>query len=275
MILREKLVALGVIEVMTYAFVSKKDIENLGVKDSEILKIENPLSSEQDYLRTSLLPSHLRAAYNNQKSNYNSMFEISRVSKKQGNAAEEKWALGITVWGEDSLLRLKGLIDSIFGWHKIDPNIERTKNSYLYIEQRSANIKDYGIFGQLKPALLKSFGLRNELSFAELDIEKIINKDFTIKAKPLLPYQIVYKDITIELPINTLYSEVKLVLHGITHSVDFVDEFISDELLNSSRKRLTTKVGFDLGPNPKSDEISKHLQSCSKKLGALEKAKVL
>lgn len=275
MTLREKLVALGPIEVMTYAFVSKKDIENLGIKASEILKIENPLSSEQDYLRTSLLASHLRAAYNNQKSNYNSMFEISRVSKKQGDGAEEKWALGITVWGDDSLLRLKGLIDSIFGWHKIDPNIERTKDSSLYIDQRSANIKNYGDFGQLKPALLKSFGLRNELSFTELDIENIINSDFTIKAKPLLPYQIIYKDITIELPMATLYTELKTKLNGIAHSVDFVDEFSNEELINSSRKRLTIKVGFDLGPNPKSDEISSHLEACTKKLETLEKAKVL
>lgn len=275
MTLREGLVALGLIEVMTYAFVSKKDIEYLALKDSEILKIENPLSSEQDYLRSSLLSSHLRAASNNQKSAYNSMFEISRVSKKHDDDVIEKWSLGLTVWGEDSLLRLKGLIDSIFGWNKIDLDVNRIYDNPLFIEQRSANINNYGTFGQLRPALLKNFGLKSELSFAELDIEKIINSDFMIMAKPLLPYQIVYKDITIELPMNALYSQLSKKLSGNTYSVDFVDEFFNDELKTISRKRLTIKVGFDLGPNPKSEEISRNLEDCIKTLETLEKAKVL
>ena len=74
---------------------------------------------------------------------------------------------------------------------------------------------------------------------------------------------------------SIIETELKTKLNGIAHSVYFVDEFSNEELINSSRKRLTIKVGFDLGPNPKSDEISSHLEACTKKLETLEKAKVL
>ena len=276
MILREKLVALGLIEVMTYSFISKEDIEFTKSDISKYLQIENPLNSEQDYLRTNLLPSHLKAASANQGATMNAMFELSRTYEKSKGNLQEKWTLGLAVWGEESLARLKGVIDNIFGWYRVALTIERNDKSDVYLVGRSASIGDkLGHFGQIKPAILKNYDFKNELSFAQIDIDKIVSEDKQITAKPLLPYQIIYKDITVELNNLVLYADVAKKLVGSAYSVEFLDEFRNEELKNDSRKRITIRVGMDLGPNPKAEVISSKINKFEKQLETIEKAKVL
>jgi phenylalanyl-tRNA synthetase beta subunit len=274
--LRERLVGLGLMEVMTYSFISAEDIKFVNQDISKNLQIENPLSSEQDYLRTGLLPSHLRAAANNQAGKRNSMFEVSRVYEKNASLANEKWVLVFTVWGEDSLLRAKGLVDAVFGWYGLSIDVERKDDSKSMIAGRSAYIEGgYGIFGQVKPVILKKYGIKNEVSFVELNIQQIIDNKSEIIAKPPLPYQIVFKDITVELPEANMYSQLVEKLANEVFGIDYIDEYQNEELKKSAMKKLTIKVGFDLGPNPKSKEISDKLLKCQKVLESLQKAKVL
>jgi len=274
--LREKLVALGLMEVMTYSFISKEDIDFIKSDISKYLQIENPLNSEQDYLRTNLLPSHLRSASANQSSDYNAMFELSRIYEKDPKGAIEDWSLGITVWGKESVLRLKGIIDSLFGWYNQDFEVKRDDKSYIYLSGRSAILLDnYGGFGQLKPTILKSYDIKNELSFAQINITKLVSSEKKIKALPLLPYQVIYKDITVELNSTILYSDIVKKLGDVLYSVKFIDEYTNDNLKAESRKRLTIRVGLDLGPNPKNDEINQIIKKYENRLKSLEKVKVL
>lgn len=274
--LREKLVALGLMEVMTYSFISKEDIDFIKSDISKYLQIENPLNSEQDYLRTTLLPSHLRSASTNQSSDYNAMFELSRIYEKDSKGAIEDWSLGITVWGKDSMLRLKGIVDSIFGWYNQDLEVERDDKSDTYLAGRSAMLLDnYGNFGQVMPSILKKYDIKSELSFAQINVARLGGVEKKITALPLLPYQVIYKDITVELDNYILYSDVIKKLGDGLHSVKFIDEYANDDLKVESRKRLTIRIGLDLGPNPKNDEINKIIKKYENRLEAIEKSKVL
>lgn len=274
--LRQKLISLGLIEVMTYSFISKDAIDFIDSNDSKYLQIENPLSSEQDYLRTNLLPSHLRVAANNQNSEYNAMFEISRVYEKLNDKTEEKWSLGLTVWGNESLLRIKGIIDNIFGWYGVELGVTRYEGSESYISGRAAIIsKNLGDFGQIKPQILKKFDIKNEVSFAQLEIRNIVLNKKKITAKPLLPYQIIYKDITMEVPLKTLYTDIEQDLSKHAVSVEFIGEYQNEELKNISAKRLSVRVGFDLGSNPKAKQISQKIAECGSVLKKIQKARVL
>jgi phenylalanyl-tRNA synthetase beta chain len=57
---REAGVALGLSEAMTYAFVSRRDLEAVGAPPPAVL-LRNPLTEERSVMRTSLLPELLRA----------------------------------------------------------------------------------------------------------------------------------------------------------------------------------------------------------------------
>jgi phenylalanyl-tRNA synthetase beta subunit len=274
--LREKMVALGLMEVMTYSFISKEDIDFIKSDIGKYLQIENPLNSEQDYLRTTLLPSHLRSASTNQSSDYNAMFELSRIYEKDSKGAIEDWSLGITVWGKDSMLRLKGIVDSIFGWYNQDLEVERDDKSDIYLAGRSAMLLDnYGNFGQVMPSILKKYDIKSELSFAQINVARLVGVEKKITALPLLPYQVIYKDITVELDNYILYSDVVKKLGDGLHSAKFIDEYANDDLKVESRKRLTIRIGLDLGPNPKNDEINKIIKKYENRLEAIEKSKVL
>ena len=273
--LREKLAALGLIEVMTYSFVSKSDIKNALDDKTKHLQIENPLSSEQDYLRTGIMSSHLRAASSNQSSEHDGIFEISRVYEQATTELTEKWVLGITIWNEQSLARLKGVIDSVFGWYRHDIEVSRI-TSNIYIRNRAGSlVGGFGHFGQLFPAILKKFAIAKELSFASINIDKLIEQANQPILRAIPSYQIVYRDITLELDESVLYQSIKIILAAGLFSVQYKSEYQNDELKNSSKKRLTITIGIDLGPNPTSDEILQQLARSTKLVTTKLKAKLL
>ena len=74
---RRTLAAVGLNECVTYSFVSSKEAALFGGGD-ELLKLENPISSEMSDMRPSLLPGLLAAAARNQARGYAdvSLFEI-------------------------------------------------------------------------------------------------------------------------------------------------------------------------------------------------------
>lgn len=274
--LRVKLSAYGLNEVMTYSFVSKKDVENSLINSDECLQIENPLNSEQDLLRSSIVSSHLRVVSSNQSALYNGVYEISRVYKKHKKSAIEQWKLAITFWGENSLLRLKGAVDQVMGIYKLDPSISRDFNNKLYYSNRSGKLgSDFGEFGQVTKTVLDKFGVKKEVSFAELNIQDIIESKRSIVAQEPIPYQIITKDISLELDNNTTFYDVRSCLQAIVKQVVFKHEFNSDELTSASRKRLTVSIVVDLGPNPTSAQIQETLKQCSQACENKLKAKVL
>jgi phenylalanyl-tRNA synthetase beta chain len=271
--LRTQLAALGLDEVMTYSFVSKRDVENINAKLADHLQIENPLSSEQDYLRTTMLSSHLQVAANNPGEG--TIFEISRVYRKHKLGAKETWKLAITVWGENSLLRVMGVCDNIWGWYKYKPAVSRLINKN-YIVGRSAEISDeLGVFGQLSPVITNNFGIKGEVAFAEIDLDKITQLQGRVQAHVIPPYQLIRRDITVELPVEILWQVIVESIGSNAKKLEFGGEFSNEELQGRGRKRVSMIVYFDLGPNPTSAEIQKSMDKCYKALLNIKTAKVL
>jgi phenylalanyl-tRNA synthetase beta subunit len=274
--LRQSLSAYGLNEIMTYSFVSKEDVIRANLDSKVCLQIENPLNSEQDLLRSSMVSSHLRAVSKNQKVEHNAVYEISRVYKSHNKSAIEEWKLGITFWGENSLLRLKGAIDQVLYSYRLDPEIIRALNNKLYHPNRSAILgSGFGVFGQINQSVLDKFGIKKEVSFAELSIKDIIDSVAPIKVSEPIPYQIIKKDISLELKNMVTFYEVRACLKGLVSKASFKQEFTSEELNKSASKRMTVTVELDLGPNPKSEDIQDVINKCSSACKQKLQAKVL
>ena len=261
---------------MTYSFVSKEEVSDALADPAVCLQIENPLNSEQDLLRSSMVSSHLKVVSRNQSAQYNGVYEISRVYKKDKKLAQESWKLAITFWGDDSLLRLKGAIDQIMGIYRLEPAVSRDMNNKLYYSNRSARLgSGFGGFGQITKSVLDKFGIKREVSFGELAIEDIIAAQRSVRAIEPVAYQLVSKDISIELDDITTFYEVKSCIEKLVHKVVFRQEFSSDDLSKQSRKRLTFTVIMNLGPNPTSEQIQDVLKKCASMCESIPKAKVL
>ena len=79
---RRTLAAVGLNECVTYSFVSSKEAALFG-GDDELLKLENPISSEMSDMRPSLLPGLLAAAARNQARGYADVALIAGCSCQQ------------------------------------------------------------------------------------------------------------------------------------------------------------------------------------------------
>src|SRR6266566_1109634 len=112
---REALYGAGLFEVMTYSFVSEGQLEHLGLDPAEHLKLRNPLSSEQAYLRSTLLSSHLATLVRNRGyAKTVGLYEMSNVFLKRGigEQPDEPFRLAVTMLQPaEALSQAKGILD--------------------------------------------------------------------------------------------------------------------------------------------------------------------
>jgi phenylalanyl-tRNA synthetase beta subunit len=277
MAMREDLVASGLFEITSYSFVSEKDLQKTGVDTKAVLAIENPMSHEQAFLRNSLLSSHLQVAKRNNTYYQESYgyFELARAysaNSKSKTLADETWHLAITVIGNESLFKLKGILDMVSQRYSLDLRYSRYDND-SYITGRGAEIESQrlnnvvGSYGQILPAMLKSFDINNEVSFAEIVLpDQTIFTESTKKSQALLPYQLISRDLTIEFENEILWQNIADVVVDtpFVKRVKFIDAFSNEELLIKGRKKVSLRVWLDCGAQPTAKDISNNCDLVSK-----------
>lgn len=272
--LRKTLVATGLQEIVTYSFISEQMIDRLGYDGKGHLEIANPLSREQQYLRTTMLPSHLEMARSNQrfKKEFGS-FEIARVyaPTADGELPDEAWKLAITMVGPNSALRLKAALDRLVQYARVNLDITPGEDAN-YAAGRFASIsmgnERLGGYGQLSKRVLSSFGVQAEVSFAEASITPVISQARQPKVVDLPEYQIIKRDVSIVCRDQVTWSEVRRVALGsaLVTSVEYVGLYQDELLKKAAKKNITLRVGFDLGANPDGDEITKAVEGVHTRL---------
>lgn len=188
--MKKQLVALGFQEVINYAFVSAKQLENCRVAEGAFA-LANPLTQDMAVMRTHLLPGILA----NIKQNIAhgdadlALFELGKVFShgdaieqqdmlllaRTGLTAPEQWGLAT---GKTDFYDLKGhvssLLSSVPGENKFAPS----SVDYLH-PGRQAKIliadKIVGYIGQVHPAICAKLKIKSEVFVAQLnwtDIEQ-------------------------------------------------------------------------------------------------------
>ncbi len=208
---KDILTGLGVNEAITYSLTDRGGLSSLGLANSaKPVEIMNPLSQEQEVLRTTLILGLSRAvAFNlNQKQDYVALFEIAHLFRLEEKPAEEL-ALAIALSGtklffteqglvkdEASLLNLKGILETIFNRLGIV--------DYDFIDRGASSIDVYvrnekiGLMLSLSPQTLKDLDVKNKDVFVlEISLDKLLsfaklNKRFI----PLPKYPGILRDIS-------------------------------------------------------------------------------
>ena len=194
--LRQCLIDSGINECMHYTFMEPEDPGRLrfpeDAPESKPMRVANPLAIEQSCMRTTLIPSMLRALKVNLSRQQKSVtsFELGSVFFPKAydsfTALEEKQHLVILMWGESAkrwnaaprpydIFDVKGLLESIAAemrWH-----FEFAKNAdtvpWLHPGVQAAvsvDGKTVGFFGELHPGVAEAFKVENPVFIADLDM---------------------------------------------------------------------------------------------------------
>jgi len=226
--IKDMLIGLGLSEVITYSLTDKVILNSLGLDFSaKPIEIMNPLSREQEVLRTTLISGLGRAAaFNfNQKQEYVSIFEIANVFLGEDKPKEEL-TLGIALSGtksflleqglvkdEAGLLNLKGILETIFVRLGIKDYAFNNQGSYVDVSIQGEKV---GLMFSLGAPALNKLSIKNKNVFMlELSLDKVLSFcRWDKKFIPLPRYPGIARDISFVLKEDLSVQEILVLLKG-------------------------------------------------------------
>lgn len=135
---KEILTASGFSEVYTYSLVSEQDVESVDIDSQNVLRIDNPVSRDFEYLRPTLQINLVKALSQN-KAFFKgvNLFELGKVYQgKTLDKAQETYALsGIT--NQKSFYEVKGILEKILdtlGVKKDPTEFIDIEDNYIFFE---------------------------------------------------------------------------------------------------------------------------------------------
>jgi phenylalanyl-tRNA synthetase beta chain len=231
---RRILTGLGLQEAQGQTLISGQEFK---FDTAGTIALANPLSSDMDVLRPTLLPGLIHSLGRNvsRKNPDLAFFEIGRVfvnavpdgaAESRPEPGEERHvAIAMTglrhplFWGGEGrgakydIYDLKGVLDEFaeqFGLRGVGYT-RRDPSTALFLESAAIRIvKDaVGELGQLLPALAKRYDLRDPVFLAELNLDKLLSWRVPGKSfKPLPPFPSVRRDVAMIVAEETTHEAV-------------------------------------------------------------------
>ncbi len=210
---RDLLTALGLQETISYTLVSE------AAAGEGALRVANPMSRDQERLRTSLRPAALRNASTALRQSPESamIFEVGRVFlPREGDLPEEReMAVGVvagvrgeTLWEKGApaldFYDAKGVVEALLDHLGLTPTFERINDDATLHPDRAARVvlagNPVGIVGELSPATLQSYALAvGTAALFELDLEAIVPLTPPLRSRfePFSRYPVASRDLAL------------------------------------------------------------------------------
>ncbi|HUB86747.1 MAG TPA: phenylalanine--tRNA ligase subunit beta, partial [Verrucomicrobiae bacterium] len=225
---RRILTGLGLNEAQGQTLISKSEVRS--AKDEEIIPLANPLSSDMDVLRPSLLPGLIHSLRHNvSRKNYDAaLFEIGRVFSQANGKTHEERRVAIALTGQRALnfwsgadrdakfdaYDLKGLVEEFLEQFSVRGfNFAKgTESMPQFLESTTIALGGklpLGEMGQLLPTLAKKYDLRDAVLLAELNLDQLLARRNPAKSFKSLPqFPAIRRDVALLVPEATTHELV-------------------------------------------------------------------
>lgn len=219
--IREVLGGSGYAEVITYSFISRASVDQLGLSGDDerrkLVTIRNPLTEDQSVMRTTMVYSLLRIMADNARSGNQNLkiYEIGRVfiGTSAGELPVEKNRLGCLLTGaryEDSwhssteradFYDMKGILE------KLCDDLKMTGVSYVAGDAepflhpgRSCTVTaggtPIGFLGEVHPEVLARMDLKSKAFVCELDLDALaVLSGATVAYREVPKFPVVLRDV--------------------------------------------------------------------------------
>lgn len=223
---RNILVSLGITEAQGQTLISSQDWPG---DPEKVVSLKNPLSSDMNILRPSLLPGLITSLRNNltRKTASVALFEIGKVFNKSNQQSTENRNVAIAMTGPRSqifwqgadrdanfdIYDVKGLLEEFFEHFGIRgvTLTRREGPTGLYVESASIVLGKFeiGTIGQLTPVIARKNDLRDAVMMLELNLDLLVarrNAARSFKALPQFPS--IRRDVAMVVPESITHEMV-------------------------------------------------------------------
>ncbi len=265
-IIQETLLGLGLDEVVSYSLIGRGLLEKINFSiDETLLKISNPLSAEQEFLRPTLIGNLLEVIAHNTKRQMEDLrlFDSGKIYLKKNHQPQEFPCLGLALSGRryaDWLRKtalidfydLKGIIEAVFCKLNISEFLIEPKALPCFSAACSVELKIHnqtiGFAGEISELVLKNFDLMQKVFLAELNLEKIFPfADYQKKFSSLPKYPAVMRDISFIVDEKIPYAELgnffKENRYGLVKEINLVDVFKGGNV-PAGKRSLTVSLKY-------------------------------
>jgi len=181
--IREICIGLGLEEILTFTLSSKEDLlKKMRISDENLIEISNPISSNWEVFRNSLIPGGLRFLSNNKHVEYpQKIFEIGNVLKMdECMETKTKDIRNLSIILTDNTIgyeNISSVLDALMRLIGIKYSLEEIRHK-SFIEGRCASItvngKKIGIMGEIHPEVLENFELERPVVALEINLDKLM-----------------------------------------------------------------------------------------------------
>ncbi len=258
---------LGLNEAVNYSFVGNADLDFLGLPKEGRVQIMNPLTAEQDVLRTELAPGLFQDVRRNiaQSAAGVRLFEVAECFTQDpasDTTVREVRHLAFVlygsrhdeIWGHEQsdldYSDARGIAEKLFAWLHLEAPSFTLAEGHAYLAPAVrvclADGTEAGIIGRLKPALADAYLARKALWYADFDLDLLRERTHGRHAvfKPLPVYPPVRRDVTFIAPaslhVEDLLSAVRAAKSPLLES----DELLYIYEPGGGERNITVRLTF-------------------------------
>ena len=268
---------LGLNEAVNYSFVGNKDLDHLRLPAEGRVNILNPLTADQDVLRTELAPGLLQDVRVNiaQGAAGVRLFEIAeafRADAESETSVAENRRMGLVLYGarfdtawpqpdeDQDYTDLKGLVEHFFlhflhlplpRFELLDDHPYLAPAVGLVVSDADGDERAAGVLGRVKPELADAYHARKAVWLADLDLDLVqaLAARVTLAFRALPVYPPVRRDMTVIAPLNLRVAAVRDALetasrgikNSLLESVELHDLYVPER---ADERRLTFRLTF-------------------------------
>jgi phenylalanyl-tRNA synthetase beta chain len=271
---REALARAGLREAWNYSFASATDLTLMGHDEAHAVRVANPLTSDQEFMRTSLLPGLVRAVVHNTSRRVTgaALFEVGRVFGP-GEPVEERERIGLILAGITSsghpgesrqmdFFDAKGAMESLLASFAVADWSLGEAPPEPFHPGRAALVlfggEPAGVVGELHPRVAEAMDLPARTSVAELDLAAVSDHaaaTFAVREIPRFPP--VHRDLAFvvdqDVPAGDLAEALRQAGGELVDAVVLFDVFAGDPI-PAGKKNLAFSVDFRAPDRTLTDE---------------------
>lgn len=280
--MKEFLCGLGFDEVMNYSFYSAEDVAKCGLKNRHF-ELENPLSEDLKFLRTSLVPGLLKnVAHNAKYFGSFAIFELGRTYKMDKNEKPiERLMLAGATYNEDDKseefynvkARIEEMFSRMFGLEIFFRSKAEYSDKILHpvrsavIEIESGKKQTLGCLGDVAPTIAKKYGIKKQVDIFELDFETFRENSRSKKCyRPLRKYPTTLRDISMFVPTRTETATIVKAMKK-AGGKDLIKIDLFDVFLDKKKNRKSMAFHLTFAKDDRTMK-SKEVDALMKKVGA-------